>query len=128
MIRVSTITIKTAAPRAVARFWRDLLGYEVAPNHTDSVLLRGAGPSLLIQPAADDPGDGAMHLDVRPDDAQAAVARALELGATPADIGQSGREGWTVLRDPGGQLFCILQDRAAHDELVRRDRGTPTPL
>lgn len=57
-----------------------------------------------------------------------AAPRTVELGATPADIGQSGREGWTVLRDPGGQLFCILQDRAAHDELVRRDRGTPTPL
>ena len=51
MISIATITIKTTKPRAAAAFWRDLLGYEVAPNLTDSVLLEGNGPSLLIQPA-----------------------------------------------------------------------------
>lgn len=48
MISVTMITIKATKPRAVAAFWKDLLGYEVAPNLADSVLLEGSGPSLLI--------------------------------------------------------------------------------
>ena len=63
MISIATITIKTTKPRAVAAFWRDLPGYE-AP--------------------------GAIHLDLRPDDQGEAVAAALALGASHADIGQTG--------------------------------------
>lgn len=128
MISVATITIKATDPRAVARFWRDLLSYAVAPNHTDSMLLRGDGPDLLIQPAAEQPGDGAIHLDLRPKDADAAVSRALVLGATLADVGQTGAEGWTVLRDPGGTLFCILQGLGDAEAGVLRDPGWVTPI
>lgn len=128
MISISTITIKATEPLLVARFWSDLLGYEVAPNHTSSVLLRGAGPDLLIQPADTEPRGGAIHLDLRPDDAEQAVARAFELGATRAEIGQTGREGWTVLRDPGGNLFCILQSKADFAAVEAADPGEPTVL
>ena len=128
MIRIATISIQAVRPGEVARFWRDLLGYEVAPNHTDPVLLVGDGPSLLVQLAECAPGDGAIHLDLRPLDAPAAVARALELGASLADIGQSGRECWTVLRDPGGNLFCILRSVSDHADLMASDPGSPTPI
>ena len=51
-----------------------------------------------------------LHLDFRPDDQDAAVARLLELGATRADVGQ-GDQSWVVLRDPEGNEFCVLSSR-----------------
>ena len=49
-----------------------------------------------------------LHLDFRPDDQDAAVARLLDLGATVADIGQ-GEQTWVVLQDPEGNEFCVLR-------------------
>ena len=52
-------------------------------------------------------GKNRLHLDFRPDDRDAEVARLLDLGATRADIGQ-GDQTWVVLRDPEGNEFCVL--------------------
>jgi hypothetical protein len=49
-----------------------------------------------------------LHLDLRPDDRDAHVQRLLDLGATPADVGQTGSESWVVLADPEGNEFCGL--------------------
>jgi hypothetical protein len=38
------------------------------------------------------------------------VARLLDLGATPVDIGQ-GEVSWTVLADPEGNKLCVLSPR-----------------
>ncbi len=35
----------------------------------------------------------------------------LELGARPADIGQTGTASWHVLADPEGNEFCLLRAR-----------------
>ena len=61
-----------------------------------------------------------LHLDLRPDDQDAEVARLLALGATRADIGQ-GQQTWVVLADPEGNEFCVLrvltpQEQAAREE------------
>jgi predicted enzyme related to lactoylglutathione lyase len=45
------------------------------------------------------------------------VARLKDLGATPADVGQ-GDVPWTVLADPEGNEFCVLEPRP-----VYRDTG-----
>ncbi|WP_395156932.1 VOC family protein [Ilumatobacter sp.] len=55
--------------------------------------------------------NSALHLDLRPDDQQSAVGRAIELGATLPALGQSGSESWQVLADPDGNPFCILQSQ-----------------
>jgi hypothetical protein len=49
-----------------------------------------------------------LHIDLRPNDQDAEVARALALGASHADIGQ-GTQTWVVLTDPEGNEFCILR-------------------
>ena len=49
-----------------------------------------------------------LHLDFRPDDQDAGVARLLALGARRVDVGQTGDEPWVVLADPEGNEFCIL--------------------
>jgi catechol 2,3-dioxygenase-like lactoylglutathione lyase family enzyme len=48
-----------------------------------------------------------VHPDLRPADQQAAVDRALSLGARRVDIGQ-GDVSWEVLADPQGNELCIL--------------------
>ena len=128
--RIATITIKTTMPREVARFWRDLLDYRVAPNRSDSVMLVGEAhePFLLIQPSAQKPEPGAIHLDLRPHDLAECRDRALGLGATEPDIGQTGDEGWVVMADPAGNLFCLLPSEADHEAGRRQDPGTPTPI
>ncbi len=51
-----------------------------------------------------------LHLDFRPDDQEAEVARLLGLGARHADVGQ-GEQSWVVLADPEGNEFCVLSGR-----------------
>ena len=53
-----------------------------------------------------------LHLDFRPDDQDAEVARLLALGARRVDVGQTGDEPWVVLADPEGNEFCILSSAA----------------
>jgi catechol-2,3-dioxygenase len=128
-VSIATVTLKTHRPKEVARFWRDLLGYRIAPNHSNSVLLVGDdGPKLLIQPSDHPAGQGTIHFDLRAEDQKGCVDRALQLGATRADVGQTGREGWVVMADPGGNQFCILQSRADYQALLEDDPGTPTPI
>ena len=49
-----------------------------------------------------------LHLDFRPDDQDAEVARLLALGARRVDVGQTGDEPWVGRADPEGNEFCIL--------------------
>ncbi|WP_426565796.1 VOC family protein [Angustibacter sp. McL0619] len=58
-----------------------------------------------------------VHLDLGSRDEahhRETVARLLASGATGADIGQ-GDVPWDVLRDPEGNLFCVLEPRPAYD-------------
>ena len=49
-----------------------------------------------------------LHLDLRPADRDAEVARLEGLGASRVDIGQ-GEQTWVVLADPEGNEFCVLR-------------------
>jgi predicted enzyme related to lactoylglutathione lyase len=51
-----------------------------------------------------------LHLDFRPDDQDAEVARLVAHGARRVDIGQ-GEQSWVVLADPEGNEFCVLSPR-----------------
>ena len=53
------------------------------------------------------------------------VERLLELGATPADVGQ-GDVPWTVLADPEGNVFCVLEPRDIYPEPGRSPRWWST--
>lgn len=112
-VTIHTVTVECTDASAAARFWRDFLGYAIKANHTRSIHLydpTGLGPDLLLAWTDDAKvGKNRIHLDLRPTDQDAAVDRALTLGATLADIGQTGVESWVVLHDPTGNEFCILQ-------------------
>ena len=51
-----------------------------------------------------------LDFDISPVDVphEEEVERILALGATRADVGQTGEESWTVLADPEGNEFCLL--------------------
>ena len=50
-----------------------------------------------------------LHIDLRPDDQAAEVARLERLGARRVDVGQGADVSWVVLADPEGNEFCVLR-------------------
>lgn len=114
---VDTLVVDTPDPDRLARFWEQLLGWGRTHDEPDEVVLSpadGRGTPILFARCADEKvGKNRLHLDLRPDDQDAAMARALELGARPVDVGQHAdpRVTWVVLADPDGNEFCILAPR-----------------
>lgn len=130
---IQTINIKCADPARVARFWTEFLGYEVTANHTNSIQTAdpaGTGPPLLFAPWDSDdlPTRSRVHLDVRPDDQDAEVARAVRLGAQLVHDARRDGQSWVVMHDPEGNAFCVLASRSDYERLRATDLGSPTPI
>ncbi|HEU0132576.1 MAG TPA: VOC family protein [Mycobacteriales bacterium] len=99
-------------PVALAEWWRGLVGGEVAVDEDVDATLRAPGfpPLDFVRVPEGKAVKNRLHLDLRATDYAAAVAAALAHGAVPApDV--YGGDRWTVLRDPGGNEFCILRPR-----------------
>jgi predicted enzyme related to lactoylglutathione lyase len=108
------VIIDSSDPGSLGRWWADVLGWVVVTDDPDEFEIRATPdrlPGLLFVPV-DEPKTvkNRLHVDLRPDDQDAEVARVLGLGATHADVGQ-GDETWIVLRDPEGNEFCVLSSR-----------------
>jgi len=50
-----------------------------------------------------------LHLDLRPEDQDAEVARLEALGARQVSVGQGVAATWVVMADPDGNEFCVLR-------------------
>ncbi|MFI5099606.1 MAG: VOC family protein, partial [Actinomycetes bacterium] len=50
-----------------------------------------------------------LHLDLRPSDQDAEVARLEQLGARRVSVGQDETVTWVVMADPDGNEFCVLR-------------------
>jgi hypothetical protein len=119
--RFSELVVDSRDPEALARFWSAVLDYEELSRDDDGAIeigppegFGGPAPTLVFAPVADPaPGKVRMHIDVNPTDRDqdAELQRLLDLGAVPADVGQTGDEGWRVLADPEGNVFCLLRTR-----------------
>ncbi|SEE75294.1 VOC family protein [Jiangella alba] len=106
----------------MSRFWSAALGYRIdRDDEGDGAHLwppddAPAGAlSVWLQPSAGPKhGKNRNHPDLvaAAGTAHAEVERLLSLGATRADVGQTGREGFTVLADPEGNEFCVLHHRS----------------
>jgi hypothetical protein len=108
------VVVDAADPEALGRWWARALDWVVVGDDPEELEIRPAPdrlPGLLfVRVPEPKTRKNRLHLDFRPDDRDAAVARFLDLGATPADVGQ-GDESWIVLRDPEGNEFCVLSSR-----------------
>jgi len=119
-LRLETVNVDCADAAAMADFYGGLLGWEVTPPDNDFVLMRdpAGGTGLSFQERADYrapawpevPGeqDKMLHLDIRVDDLDAAVAHALACGARLAEY--QARADLRVLLDPAGHPFCLFTE------------------
>ncbi len=121
-IRIQCVVIDCAEPHELARFWAAALGWRVTfSSDAESTLEPPEGspetdvsPDLVFVRVPDEKVvKNRLHLDLRPDAQEAQVERLLALGATRAEIGQTGEEPWVVLADPEGNEFCVLAPRPA---------------
>jgi predicted enzyme related to lactoylglutathione lyase len=123
MLRIQCLTIDCHNPKLVAEFWRDVLNWRITHiSETEVVLEPPAGsplvdvaPDLLFLKVSDEKVvKNRLHLDLRPDDKDAEVARLKALGAVEVEIGQSADPDttWVVLADPEGNEFCVLKPLA----------------
>ena len=118
-LTLSGTNIGAPDPNALADFYRTLLGWNTIVDEPGWVILRppGGGQSLNFQeesgyvrpvwPAG--PGDQQMmmHLEIRVNDLEAGVERAVALGATLADF--QPQEHVRVCLDPAGHPFCLFR-------------------
>ncbi|TWD84298.1 hypothetical protein FB561_5473 [Kribbella amoyensis] len=112
---MAAVVVDCGDPREMARFWGEAMDWtvhEVTDDHAVLRSARGVGPYLEFLRNPDvKTVKNRVHLDVRPypgDDQAAEEDRIRALGATDVDLGQ-GDVAWTVLADPEGNEFCVLQ-------------------
>lgn len=109
------VIVDAADPGELGRWWVTALDWVVVNDDPEEFEIRPAVdqmPGLLFGRVPEQKTlKNRLHLDFRPEDQQAEVARLLALGATHADVGQ-GDETWVVLADPEGNEFCVLSSRA----------------
>ena len=108
------VVVDAADPAALGRWWATALDWVVVNDDPEELEIRSAPerlPGLLfVRVPEGKTVKNRLHLDFRPDDRDATVARLVGLGATLADVGQ-GEQDWVVLGDPEGNEFCVLASR-----------------
>ena len=121
--RLVHLVVDANDPAAQARFWADALGWVIGDVADDEVDVWPEGydypdpaalPLVFVPVPEPKRVKNRIHLDLASTSAghQAElVGRLRDLGATPADIGQGPDLPWTVLADPEGNEFCVLEPR-----------------
>jgi catechol 2,3-dioxygenase-like lactoylglutathione lyase family enzyme len=122
-IRIQCLCIDARDPAAIASFWQSALGWRRTFEKEDEVVLEppagspedGAAPDLLFLKVPEGKtGKNRLHLDLRPEDQAAEVARLEALGARRVGIGQ-GEVSWVVMADPEGNEFDVLRPLTAEE-------------
>ena len=117
-IRIQCLCIDSTDPAKIASFWQEALGWRRTFDEDDEVVLEppagspedGIAPDLLFLRVPEaKPGKNRLHIDLRPKDQAAEVARLEALGARRVDVGQGAEVTWVVLADPDGNEFCVLR-------------------
>ncbi|AZK96195.1 MULTISPECIES: VOC family protein [Streptomyces] len=108
------VIVHAVDPAALGQWWADALGWVVVHTSDDEFEIRPAPDRLpgldFVRVDEARTAKSRLHLDFRPDDQDAEVARLLAHGARRVDIGQ-GEQSWVVLADPEGNEFCVLAQR-----------------
>ncbi|WP_030274001.1 VOC family protein [Streptomyces sp. NRRL B-24484] len=114
-VRLHRVAVDALDPAAPARFRAAAPGHRILLESADEVVVGAdehAYRGLVFVPVPElRTGRNRLHLDLVPDDREAEVARLLALGATPAGVGQPAGAGRTVLADPEGNEFCVLNPK-----------------
>jgi Glyoxalase-like domain len=122
---IDWLLVDSEEPDKLADFWCRALGYEITYRSDEGETEREVtiesvdrkGWRILFVEVHDERKvKNRLHLDLRPDDQEAEVARLEELGAKRVDIGQGPEVTWVVMADPEGNEFCILRARRPDEE------------
>jgi catechol 2,3-dioxygenase-like lactoylglutathione lyase family enzyme len=100
-------------PRAIA-FWTEALNYQPLREPSDDwailVPKKGQGVQLAISIVTSDAESHQRHhLDLYADDVRAEVERLLTLGARRVEWRYPPGADYTVLADPDGNTFCVIE-------------------
>jgi predicted enzyme related to lactoylglutathione lyase len=102
---------------AQAAFWSEALRWRVLSVREREIVVgpdEHAAVGICLMPSPDPKiVKNRVHLDLTTsaDDREAEIERLLSLGATRADVGQTGDESWDVLADPEGNEFCVVRPK-----------------
>jgi len=125
-IRWQCICVDSTDPSHIAPFWEQALGWRRTYDSPDEIVLEppvgspedGVSPDLLFLRVPEEKSvKNRLHIDLRPDDQAAEVARLEGLGARRVEVGQSAADKvtWVVLSDPDGNEFCVLRALTAEE-------------
>lgn len=116
-LRWQCVCFDSTDPRRAATFWEEALGWRRTYDTDTEVVLEppegspesGVCPDILFLRVPEQKSvKNRLHLDLRPQDQDAEVARLEALGAKRVDIGQQDVT-WVVLADPDGNELCVLR-------------------
>ena len=122
-IRIQCLCIDARDPAVIASFWQSVLGWRRTFEKEDEVVLEppagspedGVAPDLLFLKVPEGKSvKNRLHLDLRPEDQAAEVARLEALGARRVSVGQ-GEVSWVVMADPEGNEFDVLRSLTAEE-------------
>ncbi|NNN29902.1 VOC family protein [Streptomyces sp. S3(2020)] len=112
------VNVDAADAAALGRWWAEALGWVVVNDSAEEFEIQPEKdrlPGLLFVPVPEGKTiKNRLHLDFRPDDQAAEVARLLALGARYWDGAAPGQFPWITLVDPEGNEFCVLGERRSH--------------
>lgn len=117
-LRIRSLCIDSTDPKVPADFWEKALGWRRTHEADDEIVLEppagspeeGVSPDLLFLKVPERKEvKNRLHLDLRPEDRDAEVARLEGLGAERVSVGQGPEVTWVVLVDPDGNEFCVLR-------------------
>ena len=123
-IRWQCICVDSTEPARTASFWEQALGWRRTYQTPDEVVLEppegspedGISPDILFLRVPEEKAvKNRLHIDLRPDDQEAEVARLEALGARRIDVGQGADVTWVVLADPEGNEFDVLRALTAEE-------------
>jgi predicted enzyme related to lactoylglutathione lyase len=116
-VRLHHIVIDAHDLPKLARFWTQALGWKVLSERDREIVIgtdENAPVGICFMPVTDQKiVKNRVHLDITTEaqDRDREIDRLLGLGAQRVDVGQTGKESWTVLADPEGNEFCVIRPK-----------------
>jgi catechol 2,3-dioxygenase-like lactoylglutathione lyase family enzyme len=110
MLRIASVTVDCRDVARMVDFWSQALGYSVGPEADDeSGTVEDPNDRdveiVFIRVPEEKSVKNRVHFDLGADDRAVEVERLVGLGAEPA----GDYSNWTVMRDPEGNEFCVIQ-------------------
>ncbi|MFD4636777.1 VOC family protein [Lentzea sp. NPDC058436] len=116
-MRLTSVTVGTSQPVALASFYARLLGAVVGTAEPDWAQVRVPGGLTVnfelerhfrrpVWPSAEGAQTASQHLDIEVEDLEASVEHAVACGAVLADV--QPQADVRVLFDPDGHPFCLF--------------------